>query len=68
MNEVQDLRDRISVIAKPWSHNCVRLVTHSGITPEQISLVLKKIKYLMDEYDSCLVLEYGQVMDDYITQ
>uniref|UniRef100_A0A6A7FUR3 Low-specificity L-threonine aldolase 2 n=1 Tax=Hirondellea gigas TaxID=1518452 RepID=A0A6A7FUR3_9CRUS len=59
--EVDDLKERISIIAKVWSHNTVRLVTHSNLAPEQLNATLKKLKYVIEEYENYIVLEYNMV-------
>ena len=56
--EVDDMKERISISAKVWTHNTVRLVTHFGLSPDQITATVKKLRYVMMEYDNYLVLEY----------
>lgn len=56
--EVDDLKLRISISARVWSQNSVRLVTHSALSPELVAAAIKKLRYVMVEYDNYLVLEY----------
>lgn len=60
-SEIDVLKERTSIAARVWSRNTVRLVTHSGLTPEQVNAAIKKLRHVFNEYDNLLVLEYNVV-------
>ncbi|XP_047739079.1 uncharacterized protein LOC108666557 [Hyalella azteca] len=56
-HEVKELAERTTVVAKVRSYNTVRLMTHPGLGQAQVAAAIKKLKFVMEEYDNYLVLE-----------
>ena len=46
--EVHTLMERIHVTATVWTTNSVRLVTHSALRVEEVKLLVKKLRYVIE--------------------
>lgn len=46
------------VLMSPVSDTAVRLMTHCDVKKEDVKAVIKKLKYIIREYDNMMYLEY----------
>lgn len=42
----------------PMSDTCVRLMTHCNVKKDDVKAVIKKLQYIIQEYDNMMYLEY----------
>ncbi|XP_066961171.1 uncharacterized protein [Macrobrachium rosenbergii] len=56
--EYEDLGEKIAVLMMPISDSVVRFMTHCDIKKEDVKAVCKKLKYVIQEYDNMMYLEY----------
>ncbi|XP_076034712.1 uncharacterized protein LOC143021229 [Oratosquilla oratoria] len=57
-NEASELGEHIVVMVLPVSETTVRLMTHHDVRKEDIKAVIKKLKYVIQEYDNCMYVQY----------
>ncbi|KAK8396967.1 hypothetical protein O3P69_005157 [Scylla paramamosain] len=56
--EAQQLGEQVVVMMMPLSDTCVRLMTHCDVRKEDVKAVIKKLRYVILEYDNMMYLEY----------
>lgn len=57
-SEAQDLGEQVVVMMMPLSDTCVRLMTHCDVRKDEVKSVIKKLRYVIQEYDNMMYLEY----------
>ena len=57
-DEAEELDEQTIIMMLPISETVVRCMTHCALTKSDIASVIKKIKYVINEYDSMVLLEY----------
>ncbi|XP_068239421.1 uncharacterized protein [Palaemon carinicauda] len=56
--EYEDLGEKIAVLMMPISDSVVRCMTYCDINKDDVIAVSKKLKYVIQEYDNMMYLEY----------
>ena len=56
--ESQELGEQVVVMMMPVSDTCVRLMTHCDVRRDDVKTVVKKLRYVIQEYDNMMYLEY----------
>lgn len=56
--ESQELGEQVVVMMMPISDTCVRLMTHCNVKKDDVKSVIKKLQYIIQEYDNMMYLEY----------
>ncbi|XP_050733100.1 uncharacterized protein LOC127006804 isoform X1 [Eriocheir sinensis] len=56
--ESQELGEQVVVMMMPMSDTCVRLMTHCNVKKDDVKAVIKKLQYIIQEYDNMMYLEY----------
>ncbi|XP_042862149.1 probable low-specificity L-threonine aldolase 2 [Penaeus japonicus] len=56
--EIDELGEQVIVLMSPVSDTTVRLMTHCDVKKEDVKAVIKKLKYIIREYDNMMYLEY----------
>ena len=57
-DEAEELDEQTIVMMLPITDTVVRCMTHCALTKSDIASVIKKLKYVINEYDSMVFLEY----------
>lgn len=56
--ECEELGKQVVVMMLPVSDTCVRFMTHCDVRKEDVKAVIKKLRYIIQEYDNMMYLEY----------
>ena len=58
-DESKDIQQTIFIKAEPFLPQSVRLVTHADVSVDDIKDSIKKLLYVISEYDNYFVIEYN---------
>ncbi|MCL4114448.1 UNVERIFIED_CONTAM: hypothetical protein GTU68_002438 [Idotea baltica] len=57
-NEALDLSEGVVVKCSPIQPNIVRIMTHGDLLMEDVRAVIRKLQFVIAEYDNCFLIEY----------
>ncbi|XP_071530504.1 uncharacterized protein [Panulirus ornatus] len=57
-SETEELGEQIVVMVLPVTETAVRLMLHCDIKKDDVKAVIKKLRYVIQEYDNMMYLEY----------
>lgn len=56
--ESKAIGGQVVVMMMPVSDTCVRFMTHCDVKKEDVKVVIKKLRHVIQEYDNMMYLEY----------
>ncbi|KAB7495978.1 hypothetical protein Anas_08157 [Armadillidium nasatum] len=57
-NEAIEMAEGVAIKCTPIPPNIVRIMTHGDLLMEDVRAIIKKLQYVISEYDSYFVIEY----------
>ncbi|MPC19507.1 putative low-specificity L-threonine aldolase 2 [Portunus trituberculatus] len=61
--EAHELGEQVVVMMMPLTDTCVRFMTHCDVRKDEVKTVIKKLRYVIQEYDNMITEEVKTITD-----